>query len=1196
MAENHESTMKWKVDIGELKVAMRDAKRSISEANAEFRTATAGMDKWTDSIDGVEAKIKQLNATLPEQQKILRSLEQQYDLVSKEQGENSKGAHDLKIKIEEQKASIVKTETSIRTYNGKLSQMKDKQAEAESVSGKLSRTIAEQEKQLGKLKAAYSNAVLQYGRNSKEADELAGQIENLSGELNYNRKRLKDADDAAEELAKGMDKAEKETKEAGDEAEKADGKFAGLGSALVKTAKVGLIAFSTAVAGAVTALSKASVDAAAFADEIITMSAVTGMSKESLQAYSYAADLVDVSLETLTGSMAKNVKSMSNAAKGSAAYADAYKLLGVSVTDADGNLRDSEQVYWDTIDALGRMTNETERDAIAMQLFGKSARELNPLIMQGSEGIKELTDEAKEMGAVLSDEQLVDLGSFDDSVQRLKQGASAAKRALGLVLLPQLQTLADDGVGFFKEFTNGLLKANGDWDKISNLMGSTIGKMTNSILKRLPDFLSLGGDIVKSITVAITENLPLIAHSAVDIATSLVEGLTNGIPMLMDMGQRALISIIDGLSSGIPSLIAKIPEMIAQMSEEMISNLPLLIDAAITLLQGMADGLLEALPLLVAVVPELIMQLVTTLGAELPRIIQSGTEILVSLIDGVVQAIPELIQQIPMIVQTIIGVLVDNLPMLVEAGIRIVIALIEGIIKAIPDLVAVIPQIISSLVSSFISSLPQILDIGKGIISELKSGMDSKIGAVKSTANNISNAITDRFRASVYNMKKIGEALVKGLWEGIKNMTGWIVDRIKGFGETILGGLKSFFGIHSPSRLMADEIGEPLAEGIAEGFEDDMPRALTSMENSMDRAVSQLKTSIDYNEFGSSIGGGLSGGIENGFLASMKQMPSKIMAIIRIVKEVIKSLPEYLDILESDNPTDGLLAKLLGFDRQGLLDLNNRLKALAPKLAGIIKQVVRDIIKFFSENIKDIVDVANDIMIALLNGLIESLPIIIDALPDLIDKALTAVLDNLPAAVEAGFKLMIALGSGMLKLIGKLPEIVGKIIKAIIGAFADLPKMMYEVGKDAINGMIDGLKDFGTGVVGGLWDTITDIGGNIIDDFKDFFDIFSPSHVMRDEIGKYLALGIGVGFEEEMKNVSRDMQESMAGAIDGLKTDVALSTGGIFGGSASSGNGIGQQIVNFNQTINSPKAVDRLTLYRETNNLLFSAKVRLANV
>ena len=124
MAEN-ESTMKWKVDITDLKAAMQEAKRSISQANAEFKTATAGMDKWSKSTDGLEAKIKQLNNLLPAQKRQLEVLEASYAETVKTMGENSTAAHDLKIKIENQKAAITKTETSINSYSKQLKQMQD---------------------------------------------------------------------------------------------------------------------------------------------------------------------------------------------------------------------------------------------------------------------------------------------------------------------------------------------------------------------------------------------------------------------------------------------------------------------------------------------------------------------------------------------------------------------------------------------------------------------------------------------------------------------------------------------------------------------------------------------------------------------------------------------------------------------------------------------------------------------------------------------------------------------------------------------------------------------------------------------------------------------------------------------------------------------------------------------------------------
>ena len=116
MADN-ESTMKWKVDISELKSAMQDAKRSISLANAEFKTATAGMDKWSKSTTGVEAKIKQLNQTSEQQKIILNNLESQYKIVAAEMGEDSSEAQRLKVQIENQRAAIAKTEAGIDKYN-----------------------------------------------------------------------------------------------------------------------------------------------------------------------------------------------------------------------------------------------------------------------------------------------------------------------------------------------------------------------------------------------------------------------------------------------------------------------------------------------------------------------------------------------------------------------------------------------------------------------------------------------------------------------------------------------------------------------------------------------------------------------------------------------------------------------------------------------------------------------------------------------------------------------------------------------------------------------------------------------------------------------------------------------------------------------------------------------------------------------
>lgn len=233
MPNNNESTMKWKVDITQLKAAMQEAKRSISQTNAEFKTATAGMDMWSKSTTGLEAKLKQLNNLLPAQKRQLEVLEAQYADTVKKMGENSSAASDLKIKIEEQKATITKTETSISRYNDQLADMKAKEAESESATGKLTKTIAEQEKQLEQLKKAHANAVLEYGENSKEAKALASQIESLSGELVDNKKKLTDAESAANDFDKSLE-------DAGKSANKAEGGFTVLKGALANLVAQGI--------------------------------------------------------------------------------------------------------------------------------------------------------------------------------------------------------------------------------------------------------------------------------------------------------------------------------------------------------------------------------------------------------------------------------------------------------------------------------------------------------------------------------------------------------------------------------------------------------------------------------------------------------------------------------------------------------------------------------------------------------------------------------------------------------------------------------------------------------------------------------------------------------------------------------------------------------------------------------------------
>ena len=323
----------------------------------------------------------------------------------------------------------------------------------------LSEIYAQQKEKVRALEQAVKESSEKYGENSQQTDRLKVsynrarvELDKLGQELQQNAQYMEEAKNSTDQCATSIDQYGNRVKDASD-------KSKGFGttgqSSFLKVGKALLaVGIAAKVADIAKKLASATKEAAAFADEVLTLSAKTNISTDALQGYMYAAELVDVSVETITKSMQRNIRSMGSAADGTAQYANAYKQLGVAVQDSNGDLRDSQEVFWELIDALGQMSNETERDEIAMTLLGKSAQDLNPLIEAGADRMRELADEAASVGYIMSAETLSALGSLDDQLQRLDGAATAAKNALGAALAPTLENLAEKATNFLVAITN----------------------------------------------------------------------------------------------------------------------------------------------------------------------------------------------------------------------------------------------------------------------------------------------------------------------------------------------------------------------------------------------------------------------------------------------------------------------------------------------------------------------------------------------------------------------------------------------------------------------------------------------------------------------------------------------------------------------------------------------------------------------
>jgi hypothetical protein len=206
------------------------------------------------------------------------------------------------------------------------------------------------------------------------------------------------------------------------------------------------------------------------ADEVQVLADKTGLATERIQELRYAATKLDVDLETITGSQAKFTKAMFAATDTKSDQAKSFKALGISVNDTNGVLKDNRDLMFEVFTALGKVESETYRDIIALNLFGRSALELNPLIRAGGEELKTLSQEAYTMGAVMSADKIKALDTLGDSISAMKNSAITAASELAVALIPTVQGLAETVKGALP-FINGMI---GKFNELSPASKNTV--------------------------------------------------------------------------------------------------------------------------------------------------------------------------------------------------------------------------------------------------------------------------------------------------------------------------------------------------------------------------------------------------------------------------------------------------------------------------------------------------------------------------------------------------------------------------------------------------------------------------------------------------------------------------------------------------------------------------------------------------
>lgn len=442
----------YKAALAEINSGLKVLKSELNLASEQFRDNAGSVEALTKKNDILERSI------LTQQEKI-EKLKESLQYSAREYGESSEKTNGWKVALNNAEAELSKMQRELDQNTDAIKKMTPPL-------DKVKKALSETKEQGGGVKTVLANLKEEFSLNTDSAKGLGTALTDIAGQFGI---QLPDGAAKAAEALNGIN----------------------AGAALAVTG-IGLLA--AAIVKAEKALISMTKESAEYAKEITTLASVTGQSAESLQEFDYAAEMIGVSSDRIRDSLKETTNKMQEAATGTGEAYEAYNKLGVEITGVDDQLRSAEDVFYDTIDALGDMKNQTERDALAMDLMSESAQELNPLIEIGSDGLKQYAQEAHSMGYVLDNEALTALTEVDDAYQRLQKSQEGAKNQLSAEFAPYLTE-------FYEKITR-LIKDGGQALKDSGLVDA-FGMILESVGDLIAPTNELAEDSVPKLTQAL---------------------------------------------------------------------------------------------------------------------------------------------------------------------------------------------------------------------------------------------------------------------------------------------------------------------------------------------------------------------------------------------------------------------------------------------------------------------------------------------------------------------------------------------------------------------------------------------------------------------------------------------------------------------------------------------------------------------
>ena len=858
---NEEVTTSLNVDITQFKTAMSAASRYIRQANSEFDKATAGVEDWADSTDGLRAKINQLNKTLDAQETQVAALKAEYERVSKEQGENSAGAQNLAIRLNKAEAAVKRTKAEIDKYGKALDDAKN--------------DTQDTEKETGQMSAAFDKAAKAAGTLAQGLAKMAGKaivtgIKSIAAASAGLVTAFLATGEAQKEHITEMAKLDAAYKSAGHSADTAAKTYEELYSVIGETDQ------AVEAAQQIALLADSEKDATKWAE---LGAGVVGKFGDALQPETfYEAANETFSLNEATG-----------------AYVQLIEQSGLSVDKFNKGLQackteEEKQAYMleYTRQALAGAGDAYREANTAVIENNKANAALQEQLAGVGEAALPITTEFKNMGAAILGDlmpNIKDLGtSFTEAMKGSKKAASKMGTAVGNMLktlgkkiTKALPTVLNVGGSILMSLVEGLIK---EAPELAKGAKEVVGGFVKHLKKQLPPILKMGGTVLEKLLDGIVSNLPTMAKGAMNAIDSFVKGFQKQLPIVLKKGGELLGKLGDGIRNGLPNLVDKGLDVLMRFAETLYDAAPKLIKTGFDLLSDLVQGIMNALPTLIAKGPEIISKFANIINDNFPTILKKGVELIGQIVKGIISAIPTLIANAPKIIKAIVDVwqafnwiqLGKNAITALKKGITSMVGSIKtagsSIYNAFVNWIKQMPKNLLNLGKSAISNLSSAISngvstvrtkasnvlsaivnaikslpgklrsFGKDAISNLSSAISSGVSTARAKASSVLSGIVNGFSGIRSKMVGIGKDVINGVISGISAMVGSLYSSIQNALSGLVNKAKRALGINSPSKVFRDSVGRWIPEGIGAGIKKYAKVANSAMVNMAKGAVS----------------------------------------------------------------------------------------------------------------------------------------------------------------------------------------------------------------------------------------------------------------------------------------------------------------------------------------------------------------------